>query len=92
MDGAVLPSNSPFVEAFRHTAEQVLGRSVRAEIASGPSDLYVVNKYFRSPAIMFGTGGGNAHAADEYLTVEDLVPMTKALALFALEWCGPASD
>ena len=92
MPGAVLPPDAKFIEAFRGVSQGILGQPVKVEIAPGPSDLFVVNKYFPRPAIMFGTRGGNAHAADEYLMIDDLVPMTEVLVRFALEWCGLATD
>lgn len=59
------------------------------ELGHGPSDVFVVNHYFNScPSIMIGPGGGNAHEADEYVVVDDLIKLTKIFVLFTIDWCG----
>ncbi len=40
------------------------------------------------PTVMYGPGGKNAHAADEFVYLEDLVKCTKVIALFIMRWCG----
>jgi acetylornithine deacetylase len=88
MPGSTIPEDSPFVIAFRSVAERMLNKEVKVELCDGPSDLYVVNDYFPTRAIHFGVRGGNAHAADEYINLEDLARVTKIITLFTLEWCG----
>ena len=55
-----------------------------------PSDMYVVQRDFAIPAVHYGVWDAGAHAANEYLVVDDLVTATQVLTLLALEWCGVA--
>ncbi len=46
-----------------------------------------------TPSICFGPGDINvAHTIDEFVPVDDLVDVAKALALVALRFCGPADS
>lgn len=40
------------------------------------------------PTVMYGPGGKNAHAADEFVYLQDLVECTKVIALLIMRWCG----
>ncbi len=51
-------------------------------------DGYIFDKYFSIPAIVFGPRGGNAHAQDEFVLVEDLVLLTKIYLYFTLKYCN----
>ena len=51
-------------------------------------DGFVFDKYFNTPAIIFGPRGENAHAQDEYVLTEDLVLLTKIYLNFILKWCN----
>jgi len=88
MPGSVVPPSSDLVQTLKSTITEVTGCEPNIDLADGPSDSFVVNRYFDSQAVMFGARGGNAHAANEYVIVEDLVKVTKTLAFFALDWCG----
>ena len=38
--------------------------------------------------IIFGPRGGNAHAQDEFVKVDDLILLTKIFLYVVLKWCG----
>ena len=41
------------------------------------------------PAVSFGPGESRvAHTIDEYVSTENLVNATKAIAIFLIRWCG----
>lgn len=50
-------------------------------------DLFMFNDYSSTPAVCFGPGGANAHAADEYVNVDDLVNLSKIFSLFIYDCC-----
>jgi acetylornithine deacetylase len=52
------------------------------------ADTYVFNLYAGTPAVTLGPRGGNAHAADEYVELDDVVELMKVFALTALAWCA----
>jgi acetylornithine deacetylase len=90
MSGSEIPVDSPLIQNLNACARQVWGHPLEVRPLPAPSDLYVVHLDFNTPAVHLGPRGGGAHAADEYVVIEDLVTVTKALALLALDWCGVA--
>ena len=51
-------------------------------------DTYVFNLHSPTPALTLGPRGGNAHAADEFVLVEDVIDLTRVYARAILDWCG----
>ena len=46
------------------------------------------NRHSRTPVILFGPEGGNAHGADEFVRVESVLRLSQVLARTAVAWCG----
>lgn len=88
MPGSEIPVNAPLVQSLNRSAKEVMGKAPEIRPNPAPSDMFVVHLDFNIPALHFGPGGGGAHAADEFVIIEDLVTATKVLALFAINWCG----
>ena len=59
----------------------------RGSYLSGLSDLFTVQKDFGLRGIHFGRRGGGAHTADEYVELEDPLPVVKVITLLAVDWC-----
>lgn len=55
------------------------------------SDLYLLNLYSQMPALTFGAARwsqrGAAHQPNEYVSIEDLIILTKVTALTIMSWC-----
>ncbi len=55
------------------------------------SDLYLLNLYSQMPALTFGAARwsqrGPAHQPNEYVSIEDLIILTKVTALTIMSWC-----
>ncbi len=90
MPASEIPADSPLIRTLCNCAAQATEKRPEVKILEAPSDLYVVQRDFDISGIHYGTRGGNAHAADEYLVIEDLATATKTLALLAVHWCGLA--
>ena len=77
------------VDAYSEEADatwwQSEGPTVWAPFAA---DTYVFNLYSPTPAITLGPRGGNAHAADEYVLVDDVVDLVRIYARAIFAWCG----
>jgi acetylornithine deacetylase len=60
------------------------------EVAGAPlaCDTFVFNLHSPTPAFTLGPRGGNAHAADEFVFVEDVIDLTRIYARTILAWCG----
>ncbi len=90
MPASEISADAPIVRMLSRCVAEVVGEPPIIQPIGGPSDLYVVQRDFGIPTVHYGVRGGGAHAADEYIIVDDLVTATQALALLALDWCGVA--
>jgi acetylornithine deacetylase len=50
--------------------------------------MYIFQRTFGIPALMWGPSGGNAHQADEYVDIASLYQAFQVLAHFVADWCG----
>jgi acetylornithine deacetylase len=78
----------PFVQMLKRHAEDVQGCEVGFAGGTSANDARFFVNYANTPAVLFGPTGGNIHAIDEYVTIEELVGTAKTLALLILDWCG----
>jgi len=82
--------NHPIVKQVEKAFTLVTGKPAVVKGAPFPCDAFIFNKYSKTPVLVFGPGGANAHAPDEYVYVEDLLTLTKTLAASIVEWCETA--
>ncbi len=87
LPGCSIPLSNPLVVEFSAVAE-ACGAQTRVEGLDAPSDMYIFQKCFQIPALMWGPEGGGAHQADEYVDIPSLVESTRVLAHFVCRWCG----
>ncbi|MEP7198788.1 MAG: M20/M25/M40 family metallo-hydrolase [Chloroflexota bacterium] len=88
LPGSEIPSDHPIVQLVSREYAQVLRRAAVIRGAPFACDVFVFNLYSATPCVILGPRGGNAHAPDEWVLMEDLVALTKIFALTAAEWCG----
>lgn len=86
--GSGIPSDHPLVGCAAAALEEATGRPAVVRAAPYPCDLYIFNDHFATPGILLGPGGGNAHAPDEYVLIDDLVASLKTYLGIALRWAG----
>ena len=67
--------------------ERVFGAAMAPRAGTGINDMRYYN-FANVPAGCYGPAGANAHAADEWLDLSSMVPTTKVLGAFVLNWCG----
>lgn len=87
LPGSSIPVNAPLVTGLRRSAGDVLGRTVPVVGMEGPCDMFVFQKAFQIPAVLWGPSGGNTHIADEYVEIDSVVDAAKVLLHFVCEWC-----
>jgi acetylornithine deacetylase len=87
LPGCSIPADAPLVREFVETASS-LDVPARVEGLDAPSDMFVFQQCFNTPAIMWGPHGGNAHQADEYVEIESLFTAARVLLRFVGRWCG----
>ncbi len=73
-----LDERHPFVEAFASSYRRVLGRAPDFGFGSAVSDANLFGVEGAIPTILFGPGGANLHAADEWVALDDL-PVVRRL-------------
>jgi acetylornithine deacetylase len=88
LPGSEIPVEHPIVQAVSRSYEQVVRRPPEVRGAPFACDVYIFNLYSPTPCVILGPRGANAHAADEWVMIEDLTALTKIFALTAADWCN----
>jgi len=84
--GTMINSEHPFFDCLRQ-AYASTGLEFRMEGAKLACDTYVFNVHSTTPAFTLGPRGGNAHAGDEYVQVQDVIDLTRIYARAIAAWC-----
>ena len=92
LPGSEIPRDHPIVRVVNSAYAQVLGRAADVRGAPFACDVFVFNQLSPTPCVILGPRGGNAHAPDEWVMIEDIVALTKIFAQTALAWCGTERD
>jgi acetylornithine deacetylase len=87
MPASEIPLDAPVIQALNKRVQELTGELAAVHPLPAPSDLYAVQRIFGLQGIHYGPRGGGAHASNENVLLEDLVTVTKALTLLALDWC-----
>lgn len=88
LPGSEIPSDHPIVQLVGHEYAQVVGRPAPLRGAPFACDVFVFNLHSPTPCIILGPRGGNAHAPDEWVSIDDLIALTKIFARTAAHWCA----
>lgn len=91
LPGSSMPLRHAGLDMLREVFADLPGRDFDLRGAPFACDAYVFNLHSPTPAVVFGPGGGGAHAPDEYVLVDDLVDVAKVSARFIFRWCGVAT-
>ena len=86
--GYELDVGSPFVQTLKDSFQQVKACQPKVIGADGGCDAWIRSVYGGSSTVTFGPRGGNAHGADEFIYLDDLIATEEILALTILQWCG----
>jgi acetylornithine deacetylase len=79
----------PLVKTVHGTYGDVTGSPARIQGMTYGADMRLLANEGHTPTILFGPGDvRNAHKPNEYVPVEELVIVARALALTALRFCG----
>lgn len=88
LPASVTDAASPLVTEFGNCVRDALGAEPDVVGIEGPCDMFVFNKEFGVPALLWGVSGGNTHGADEYVDLDSVTAAAKALLLFVYRWCA----
>ncbi|RIK41952.1 MAG: acetylornithine deacetylase [Chloroflexi bacterium] len=90
--GSEIAPEEPLVRALALHHERERGTPLRPRSGTGTNDMRNFMVYSDMPALCYGVSGFGAHEADEWLDLDSLVPTTKVLGAFLLDWCGVAAQ
>ena len=88
MPPSEIPVTHPLYMAADRATRKIVGYPLEPVGASGSNDTSFITNFAKVPSMAFGPGGGNAHAPDEYTTVEMLAAFAKIYALMFVDLLG----
>lgn len=90
-EGYLLDADEPIVQTVKDCIEVVTFAKAAVCATTVNSDASWLTPrvagYGGIPTILYAPGGANAHSADEYVLIEDIIAVTKVLALTLCKWC-----
>lgn len=87
--GAEVPKNNPLLCILRENCNEVYQQETVLNVATYCSDGAQMQHWLGIPSITFGPGDiAQAHGDDEYVEIEELILVQKALIATILDWCG----
>ena len=84
--GSGMPDDHPALAMLTANLAAVTGQPPVYGPAPFACDGFIFNLHSPTPVVVLGPRGGNAHAPDEWVDVEDLVALTKTYALTIADW------
>lgn len=75
------------INKTKQIAQELTGRNLKTGISLGGTDFFTFNNYGKTPCIVLGPSGGNLHAADEYVYLNDLLDLSKIFAGLIYSYC-----
>ncbi len=86
---ARVPLDDPLVQTLAAAFQAATGAPSRFEGMTYGSDMRFLVNQGHTPAVLFGPGDvRQAHKPDEFVPLDDLLLVTRTLALAALQFCG----
>lgn len=88
LPGSGVAEDHPIVRALKEVGEDVNGEALQCQGAPFACDSFMFNLYSNTPAVILGPSGGNAHAPDEFIWVDDFMKLIEIYANMIVKWCG----
>jgi acetylornithine deacetylase len=83
------PLDAPILEQLACSHEAVVGAPPSVFGVPCGTDLRLFTRHAKIPTVLYGPGNLlNAHAADEFVPLSQVVTCTKVLARTMMAWCG----
>ncbi|HEY3311145.1 MAG TPA: ArgE/DapE family deacylase [Anaerolineales bacterium] len=88
-ESAETPASHPLITALGEAHRQVTGSAPVLRGVTYGSDMRLFTNHARIPATHYGPGDVSlAHAADEYVPLDELLTATEVVARLIIQWCG----
>ncbi|MCD6599976.1 MAG: M20/M25/M40 family metallo-hydrolase [Dehalococcoidia bacterium] len=85
--GTEINENQPIARTVIEVAKELDSESKSVGWGTLTDAIHLVN-YSKIPTISIGPDNQAAHMANEFVDIDQLISLTKILALFTLRWCG----
>lgn len=83
------PLDHPLIQNLIDAHQQVMGESPTLRAVPYGSDMRLFTNHARIAATHYGPGDvGMAHAANEFVPLDEVVTVTKVIANMITQWCG----
>ena len=76
------------VEFFRSIYEEYAGKKITMSGAPFSCDMALYGEPGNMPVVILGPRGGNLHAPDEWVSIDDILELTGLYASFIINWCS----
>jgi acetylornithine deacetylase len=86
LPGSSMSEDNPVFKLLARNLESLTGQPASHEPAPFACDGFMFNLHSPTPVAILGPQGGNAHAPDEWVDVQDLITLTKTYALTIADW------
>lgn len=86
-----LDSTAPIIGTLNKNVVETFGKCELFGTSSASDAAFLaprVGNYGGIPTVSYGPGGAGAHTFDEYVEIEEVYRVARALALTILDWCG----
>jgi len=84
--GSGISGDHPILAVLASNLKTATGREPSFGPAPFTCDGFIFNLHSPTPVVIFGPRGGNAHAPDEWVEIEDLIALAKTYALTIAGW------
>jgi acetylornithine deacetylase len=83
------PLDHPLIQELQASHQKILGSPAILRAVTYGSDMRLFTNHAKMAATHYGPGDVNlAHAANEYVPIEEVVAATKVVAYLLTRWCG----
>jgi acetylornithine deacetylase len=92
LEPAEISRDHPLVATMERSYQSVVGKYPEKTGAEFGCDMRLKVLYGKTPSLIFGPGGSGAHTVNECVSIEDLILVTKVLAVSIVEWCSRSRE
>ncbi len=86
--GYALEPDGPAEAVMRAAHEAVCGEAMQQRVSTALNDARFYTLYYGIPAFCYGPLAEKVHSFNERVSLDSIRATTKAIALFAADWCG----
>lgn len=82
-----IDNNKKFINRILKNGEELVNKKLGISAMLGGTDFFAFSNYGNTPVVVLVPGGGNCHAADEYVNLDDLLDLSKIYGGLIYDYC-----